>query len=1421
MQGLGLDLLEDDSAGLILLSKIICNKLPRQFLVELFRETKTNYPDFNQICEVYQEVLIRLRGNQREESSSVQKQYSKSESSFKEVQRPVKPLTLKKDFEKKPESSKASSGICRFCSAASHSTVNCETFPSVAARVGVATQRGWCVICLSGKHLSDKCPGLSASLPFKCYKCKKSEHHAAVCPSSKASDSKSSGSSLNYQSNPGILSPVLSCSVSRGRSSAKFVFLLDSGAQFSSICKEAVERLVDECRSPPMAKLVSSFGQTMGKRTKGYNYTAKLTLPDGRKINVDFFAVENLSFQLTFPMLSNVISNMKTFGVPLHLDFPYQGEENIVVMGILGTDVLQHFKPYSHQNFRIHGQNANVIELSNGFIPFGSADLFMSLSESKTLHERLIERFVPWDDGAISSNETETDLFKKKKKKKKKAVKLDDAVDNTDGNNVSVDQKSVNSDKDSHKLNFFPPKKLNGLSRSMVNCVLEPSASYFDPLHDVFPSADVEYGLDNFYNLESIGIKDEDDSSFDLQQIQDFSDSISFKDGHYHVVLPWKKDLLDQVPSNLKVSLAVAERVYKNLEKQKIAEDYENVFEQQEALGIIEPVLERVPEQIWIPHRPVIRTEENVTTKIRPVFNCSLKMGKNPSLNEAAFPGMDLMNNLLSLVMQFRTNFYVLLADIAKAFLQIRLTLEEDKNRFCFFRKINGKFVPYRYRTIIFGFVSSPFVLNYIIQYHLSAHSSNSISSLIRDKYYVDNLILSSNEESMLSKYVEAIRNLMLEGGLPLREWVSNYPACLDSLPKEEKSSSELVKVLGYNYNADWDSLQLKQRSLNSEAATKRQIASTLGSVFDPIGVFNPILMQSKLFIRSLCKAKVDWDQPLDEEFLKSWKSFCGTYEAVSGLQFQRRTFNSDSPIKLCVFTDASKEAYGCVFYVVQNGQRHLLFSKVKASPLKERTLPTLELLAVQLALKCFLTIFRDGLMKDVSFSDVNFFVDSQVVLSWVLTCKAPKKNIFVNNRLKDIDSMLKEIKSEFVKVNLAYVPSQFNLADLITKPCSAKVFQDKFSTWIYGPDWLELPSDQWPKGQLGCIPHAYQGELVNPALNVSDPEPIIDVRKYSSFTFLLGVMVKVFKFIVAVRKVDKDPVEMATDYLFKQMQSEEFSREIAYLKSPSSFDEIPKLIPKLNLFLDHKDLIRSKGRIEKNVDLKYDIVNPVVMSKSHHLTKLLIYHAHCQSMHMGLQSTLNYLRIHGLWILKARQAVLSVISDCIVCKRYNARPQKYPGPAVLPSSRVKLSVPFAHTGVDYTGHYYIRNDEGGKVKTYILIFTCFNTRAIHLEAVSSMSTAEFVLAFVRFVNRYGIPLAVYSDNAKSFQQAGGIIKNLLSSSEFEEKFRTASISHKSIPVYAAWYGAAWERMIKTVKECFAKVIGRYTPSHSEFVTVL
>ena len=66
-----LDLLEVNSAGIVLVGKIPCNKLPRHFLIELFRETSTNYPSFSEILKVYQTTLTRLKVNSKENSTKL------------------------------------------------------------------------------------------------------------------------------------------------------------------------------------------------------------------------------------------------------------------------------------------------------------------------------------------------------------------------------------------------------------------------------------------------------------------------------------------------------------------------------------------------------------------------------------------------------------------------------------------------------------------------------------------------------------------------------------------------------------------------------------------------------------------------------------------------------------------------------------------------------------------------------------------------------------------------------------------------------------------------------------------------------------------------------------------------------------------------------------------------------------------------------------------------------------------------------------------------------------------------------------------------------------------------------------------------------------------------------------------------------
>ena len=457
---------------------------------------------------------------------------------------------------------------------------------------------------------------------------------------------------------------------------------------------------------------------------------------------------------------------------------------------------------------------------------------------------------------------------------------------------------------------------------------------------------------------------------------------------------------------------------------------------------------------------------------------------------------------------------------------------------------------------------------------------------------------------------------------------------------------------------------------------------SSLSSVFDPIGIFAPVLLQGKLIMHMLCQKLVDWDQQVSPDILNLWNRFCTTFQEVSNTSFARRSFNTDLPVKLFLFADALKEAYGCAIYAVQGEVSSLIFSKVKVSPLKKRTLPTLELLGAQLALKCFSTIFESGLFNGTKIDSITIFVDSQVCLSWILSNKAPK-NLFVNNRLSEIPGALDAIKIKFVQVSLTYVPSLHNQADLLTKPCSSKLFLDKFNSWVCGPHWLVLPPGEWPKGQLGCIPCSAKSELITPALGPAKAEPLVNICKYSSFSKLISVTTKLFIAVFRFKKSNADPVEAATNYLIKLMQKETFSVELAYLSSPNANFEVPQLVNQLNLFLDEHGIICSKGRIDKNLELKYHVVNPVLMHKQHHLTKLIIYYAHCKSMHMGLQSTLNFLRMHGMWVLKARQAVLSVLKECIVCKRYNAATVKYPSPASLPANRVNLSVPFAHTGVD------------------------------------------------------------------------------------------------------------------------------------------
>ena len=138
-----------------------------------------------------------------------------------------------------------------------------------------------------------------------------------------------------------------------------------------------------------------------------------------------------------------------------------------------------------------------------------------------------------------------------------------------------------------------------------------------------------------------------------------------------------------------------------------------------------------------------------------------------------------------------------------------------------------------------------------------------------------------------------------------------------------------------------------------------------------------------------------------------------------------------------------------------------------------------------------------------------------------------------------------------------------------------------------------------------------------------------------------------------------------------------------------------------------------------------YKFLNPILLPKVHHLTNLIILDAHSRIKHLGIQATLNKVRLNGFRLIKPYMSVRAVISPCITCKNFNALAYKYPKMTNLPEHRVNMVDVYGHCGIDYTGHFLVKDKFKIKKKVYeverkfyILIFTCLNTRASHVEQI-------------------------------------------------------------------------------------------------------
>jgi hypothetical protein len=149
--------------------------------------------------------------------------------------------------------------------------------------------------------------------------------------------------------------------------------------------------------------------------------------------------------------------------------------------------------------------------------------------------------------------------------------------------------------------------------------------------------------------------------------------------------------------------------------------------------------------------------------------------------------------------------------------------------------------------------------------------------------------------------------------------------------------------------------------------------------------------------------------------------------------------------------------------------------------------------------------------------------------------------------------------------------------------------------------------------------------------------------------------------------------------------------------------------------------------------DLPELAIHPKLLPKgSCHFTMLVIRNFHTKLMHAGVAHTLAQIR-QEFWIPGSRWQVLKYIRSCLQCKKYDSGPYKIPQVPPLPKARITSSPPFTFTGLDYLGPLQVKSSDG-TTKTWICLFMCLATRALHLEIVEDLSAEQFLLCLRRFV---------------------------------------------------------------------------------------
>ena len=258
-----------------------------------------------------------------------------------------------------------------------------------------------------------------------------------------------------------------------------------------------------------------------------------------------------------------------------------------------------------------------------------------------------------------------------------------------------------------------------------------------------------------------------------------------------------------------------------------------------------------------------------------------------PTINDCLHPGPPLQNQLWDVLVKSRTYPILLTADLKKAFLQVRIAVEErDSLRFHWKHPNTSDIEVYRFTRALFGLTCSPFLLGGVLHQHLDSWKDrhSEVVEVLRDGMYVDDQTTGGTTVKETEQKKATAIEVFEDATFTTHKWHSNAPE-LEPTTELKTESEEMTyakrklgsdeqpegKLLGLPWNRKQDTLSVVL-SKEYDTTSKRGILSKLAKIYDPLGLISLTTLIGKLIYLDVCDAKLPWDvnlpQPLPSQYL-------------------------------------------------------------------------------------------------------------------------------------------------------------------------------------------------------------------------------------------------------------------------------------------------------------------------------------------------------------------------------------------------------------------------------------------------------------------------------------------------------------------------------------------------------------------------